>query len=293
MIEQVAADVYRIESDLGPRFMCQYLLVGADATLLVDTGIAPTPADVLDAVFNELGVPTLVLISHADVDHCGGSRALRAAHPEVLFACHELDRRWIEHNDAMLAENYGWYELYGFGLPADVKEWIARELGGDCAIDLGLRGGETIRLAPDWRVEVLHLPGHTAGHVGIWDARSGAAIIIDAALESALYDRAGNRLIPPRIYDLDAYRGTIRRLRALDPDLLLTGHYPVMVRNDAREFLDRSLAFTHDLEGAVRDALGAGSNGLAELTRRVAAKVGSYPDASVAELGASVRACLV
>ena len=35
----------------------------------------------------------------------------------------------------------------------------------------------------DWRVEVLHLPGHTLGHIGLWDPRSRAAIVIDAVLE--------------------------------------------------------------------------------------------------------------
>ena len=97
--------------------------------------------------------------------------------------------------------------------------------------------------APSWRVEVLALPGHTPGHLGLWDPRSGAAIIIDAALADGVYDRAGNRLIPPRYYSAADYEATIRRLRALDPALLLTAHYDVMERDAAREFLDRSLAF--------------------------------------------------
>jgi len=291
--EEVAAGVFRIESDLGPRFMCQYVLVGEETTLLIDTGLAGTPADVIEPVLDELGTaPAIVLISHADVDHCGGNRALRSRHPHALLACHELDRRWIEQNLAMLNENYGWYDQYGLGMPAQAKEWILRELGGDCPVDLGLRGGETIRLGPGWRVEVLHLPGHTSGHLGIWDARSGAALIVDAVLESGIYDRAGNRLIPPRIYDLAAYRSTIRRLRALDPDLLLTAHYPLMGREEAREFLDRSLRFTDELERTVREALAADLTGLGELTERAIERLGPYPELAT-ELAASVRACLV
>src|SRR5215218_9997083 len=73
-------------------------------------------------------------------------------------------------------------------------------LGGDSPVDVGLRGGETLRLGPDWRVEILNLPGHTPGHLGIWDAKNDAAIIIDAALETGIYDRWGNGLLPPRYF---------------------------------------------------------------------------------------------
>src|SRR4051794_41860486 len=98
----------------------------------------------------------------------------------------------------MLAGNYRWYEPYGFGpSPKDVA-FLRRELGGDAPVDVGLRGGETLRLGPDRRLEVLALPGHTPGHLGLWDPGSGAAIVIDAGLSDRAYDRAGNRLHPPR-----------------------------------------------------------------------------------------------
>jgi glyoxylase-like metal-dependent hydrolase (beta-lactamase superfamily II) len=155
-------------------------------------------------------------------------------------------------------------------------------------VDLGLRGGETLRLGPGRRLEVLHLPGHTPGHLGLWDAATGAAIVIDAVLGDGVYDRAGNRLIPPRYYDAAAYEATIRRLRALDPELLLTAHYDVMERPAAREFLDRSLDFVRAVRAAVR---ASPTRELAGLTREVDAAVGPFP-AFTHELAASVRAHL-
>ena len=170
---------------------------------------------------------------------------------------------------------------------------VARSSGQAAAatrtIDEGLRGGETIRLADDWRVDVLHLPGHTLGHVGIWDERSRAAIVIDAVLERGIYANDGALLIPPRIYDLAAYRHTIRRLRALEPELLLTAHYPVMDAAAARDFLDRSLAFTHELERAVREEIAAGTHALWPLTQAMDKRFGPYPE-FMTELGALVRA---
>jgi glyoxylase-like metal-dependent hydrolase (beta-lactamase superfamily II) len=190
----------------------------------------------------------------------------------------------------MLVENYLWYEPYGCGPSPDDVAFLTRELGGDAPVDVGLRGGETLRLGDDWRLEVLHLPGHTPGHLGLWDPRSGAAIIIDAVLADGIYDRGGARLIPPRYYSASDYEATIRALRARDPELLLTAHYEVMERDAARAFLDRSLAFVQHM----RDAVGAGrarTTELRALTQRVDAAVGPFPSFTH-ELAASVRAHL-
>jgi glyoxylase-like metal-dependent hydrolase (beta-lactamase superfamily II) len=156
-------------------------------------------------------------------------------------------------------------------------------------VDAGLRGGETMRLGPDRRIEILHLPGHTPGHLGIWDPKNGAAIIIDAALETGIYDREGNRLIPPRYFDAPAYQATIRKLQTLRPEHLLTAHYPPMRGEEALDFLDRSLRFTHQVHGVVSEGLGEGITGLRELTGRADERLGPYPEFAH-ELAAGVRA---
>jgi glyoxylase-like metal-dependent hydrolase (beta-lactamase superfamily II) len=292
---EVAPGIHRIEGDLGERYVCQYLLVGDERTLLVDTGLRDMPEQVIAPYLATLGRSLAdlddVLISHADVDHCGGNRALRAAAPDARLLCGEADREWIESNARMLAENYLWYEPYGCGPSPDDVAFLTRELGGDAPVDVGLTGGETLRLGPDWRVEVLALPGHTPGHLGLWDPRSRAAVIIDAALADGVYDRAGNRLIPPRYYSAAGYEATIRRLRALDPALLLTAHYDVMEREAAREFLDRSLAFVHAVRDATDANVQAGTTALWPLTQAVDATVGPF-SAFTHELAASVRAHL-
>jgi glyoxylase-like metal-dependent hydrolase (beta-lactamase superfamily II) len=284
---EVARGIHRVEGDLGERYVCQYLVVGEERTLLVDTGLREMPRTVIAPYLDGRGVDD-VLISHADVDHCGGNVAMRELAPGARFLCGEPDRAWIESNAAMLAGNYRWYEAYGFGPSAEDVAFLEHELGGDAPIDAGLRGGETFRVGPGRELEVLALPGHTLGHLGLWDADTGAAIVIDAVLADGVYDRAGNRLIPPRYYDAAAYEATIRRLRELDPELLLTAHYEVMERAAAREFLDRSLEFVHAVRGAVRASR---TTDLRALTEEVDAAVGPFP-AFKHELAASVRAHL-
>lgn len=292
---EILPGIHRIESDLGPRFMCQYLLTGEDRTVLVDTGLAGTPEEVIVPYLEGIGLGVgdvdEVLISHSDVDHVGGNRALKEMNPSLRFSCGEADRPYVESNRAILAEIYRWSEPYGFGPDEESVAWISEELGGDCPVDEGLRGGETLRLGPDWRVEIVHLPGHTPGHLGVWDPKNGVAIIIDAALESGIYDRAGNRLIPPRYFDAAGYQGTIRRLRTLRPEHLLTAHYPHMRGQDALDFLDRSLDFTERVHRVVSEAVSEGTTDLWELTKRADERLGPYPE-SREELGAGVRAHL-
>jgi glyoxylase-like metal-dependent hydrolase (beta-lactamase superfamily II) len=285
---EIAEGIHRIESDLGPRIMCQYVVAGGDRSVLVDTGLADTPAAVIDPYLSSSGLePDFVLISHSDNDHVGGNRTFHDAHPEAIFMCHELDRRWVESNKALVSENYGWHAAYGFPpMPAD--ELLA-SMSGDAPVDLGLTGGETIRLDADRVVEVMHLPGHTVGHLGLWDERNRAAIIIDAVLADGIYDRARNKLIPPRYYDVDGLRATITRLEILQPELLLTAHYPVLDRTEALEWLATGRAFLDDVERAVRAAQAQGVTDLWELTQRVDAEVGPYPE-FMTELGATVRA---
>jgi glyoxylase-like metal-dependent hydrolase (beta-lactamase superfamily II) len=290
---EILPGIHRIESDLGARFMCQYLLVGEDRMVLVDTGLAGTPGEIIIPYLEEVGLRLEdvdeVIISHADLDHCGGNRALRERNPRLRFSCGEADRPYVENSRVMLAEIYGWSEPYGFGPDEEAKASILEDLGGDSPIDAGLRGGETLRLGPGWRVEILHLPGHTPGHLGIWDPNNGAAIIIDAVLERGIYDREGNRLIPPRYFDAPSYQGTISELRTLRPQHLLTAHYPPMQGEEALDFLDRSLGFTEQLHRVVSEGLEGGTTDLWELTEQAVARLGPYPEFSH-ELGAGVRA---
>ncbi|MGH3108023.1 MAG: MBL fold metallo-hydrolase, partial [Rubrobacter sp.] len=232
-----------------------------------------------------------VIISHADVDHCGGNRALKEMNPSLRFSCGEADRAWVESTGRIIAEIYLWSEPYGFGPDEESRDWIRTELGGDSPVDVGLRGGETLRLGPDWRVEFLHLPGHTPGHLGIWDAKNDAAIIMDAALEKGIYDREGTLLQPPRYFDAARYQNTIRKLHSMRPGHLLTAHYQPMRGKEALDFLDRSLDFTMQVQRVVGEGLKNGTIDLWELTKHADAELGPYP-AFMVELGAGVRAHL-
>jgi glyoxylase-like metal-dependent hydrolase (beta-lactamase superfamily II) len=294
-MSEIAPGIHRIEEDLGPRFMAQYLLTGSERTMLVDTGLSQTLDEAIAPYLGSLGLGVGAIdelfVSHADVDHIGSNRALRRQSPSTIVMCGERDRHWVESNEAILAENYRWFEPYGFTLGPDVLGFIERELGGSAPVDLGLRGGETIRLGPEQRWEVLALPGHTLGHMGLWDAAGRTAIIIDAVLGRGIFDRAGQLLIPPRIYDIAGYRSTIETVRALRPELLLTAHYPVMDRSAATAFLDQSLAFCDDVLRIARGVVAQGQPNLRAVVEAIDTGCGPYPEFTQ-ELTAIARSAL-
>jgi glyoxylase-like metal-dependent hydrolase (beta-lactamase superfamily II) len=259
---EVAPGIYRIESILGPRPFAQYLLRD-ERSLLVDTGIVSTPDEVILPAFHELGLdPTnldFVLNTHADVDHFGGNAAIRAAAPRAIFCAHVADCEWIGDRERILRERYGWYAAHGADADYDLdtKDWLRNALGPDVPVDLHLMGGEVFRLGSRLLVEVLHLPGHSLGHVGLWDPLSRSAIITDAALGAGLLNNEGEVIHPPPYMLLEEYEATVRRLQRLVPERLLTAHYAVMEGSQVERFLDESLAFVARTRTAIKEAIEA------------------------------------
>lgn len=245
---ELAPGIHRIESVLGPRPFSQYLL-RSERSLLVDTGINTTPADVILPFFETAGLDPegldYVVLSHADVDHFGGNEAIRAVAPRAVFCAHDLDSDWIGDRERILRERYGWYAAHGSGADYDqpTKDFLASAMGADVPVDLRLQGGERFRLGPRLDLEVLALPGHSGGHIGLWDRSSRTAIVIDAILGGGLYDMNGTIIHPPPYFAASAYEASIARVRELQPHLLLTAHYAPMEGKAVADFLDLSQAF--------------------------------------------------
>jgi glyoxylase-like metal-dependent hydrolase (beta-lactamase superfamily II) len=294
---EIAPGIYRIESVLGPRPFSQYLLRG-DRSMLVDTGILSTPADVILPFFETIGFDPrdldFVLISHADVDHFGGNAAMREAAPKALFCAHERDVAWIEDRQRILRERYGWYAAHGPGADydADTKSFLREAMGEDVPVDLQLTGGERFRLGAELMVEVIELPGHTKGHIGLWEPRSRTAVIVDGLLGNGLLNMEGEVIHPPPYFDAAIYRGAVELVAMLDPELLLTAHYAPMAGDDAKRFIEESGVFIDRARQATRDALqNERQLTLAEAVGIVGDRLGPY-SSFANELGGPVRAHL-
>jgi glyoxylase-like metal-dependent hydrolase (beta-lactamase superfamily II) len=294
---EVAPGIHRIESTLGPRPFSQYLLRG-ERSLLVDTGINTTPRDVILPFFEKSGLDPAqldyVLISHADVDHFGGNAAMREAATRAVFLAHEADADWIGDRERILRERYGWYAAHGpeVDYDDDTKAFLRNGMGSDVSIDLRLQGGERIRLGPKLTVTVIPVPGHSMGHVGLWDPASRTAIVMDGVLGGGLLNFEGQIIHPPPYFDAGVYEATIARLQALRPERLLTAHYDVMEGQDAEAFLALSADFVQRARAGVEATLREDREvTLASMLAALAPELGpfsSFPN----ELAGSLRAHL-
>ena len=284
---EVAPGITRIESILGPRPFSQYLLQD-ERSMLVDTGVKETPADVILPALDGSEVD-YVLVSHADVDHFGGSSAIHEAMPGAIFLAHALDTPWIEDADLIMRERYGWYDAFGIGYDPDTAAWLANAMGPPHPIDVQLHGGEVLRLGSRLSVEILWLPGHSYGHVGIWEPLSRTAIIMDAVLGGGLLDTEGHVIHPPPIVDVVGYERSVRLLQELDPAQLLTGHYDVIRGDDVGAFLEESLAFV----ARAREFVSSSSDmPLAELLAGADVELGPFTSMPN-ELAATLRSVLL
>ena len=287
---EVAQGIHRIEAPLGDRFVCLYLLVGDDGALIVDTGLDETPraslVPYLDALHLAPEQIRYVVITHADLDHMGGNASLKALTPNALFLCHDLDRLQIENIDRMIAERYSEFAAdHGIDDSAETKAWTRANARG-VPIDLSLTGGEKIRLAADWQVEILHTAGHSRGHLSIHDPRSRSLIIADASLWNAVLRKDGTPAFPPTYRYVETYLASIQRFQGMDVDTLLTSHYPVCTGRSVAEFLGESRAFVDRVDAALQSELRRSTVSLTtrELIESLSPRLGQWPDAAAQNL---------
>jgi len=252
-VELVAPGVLRLESTVsGTRMPLALHLVeqGEDEWLLLDTGcVGMVEALVLPALRRHArnGRIGTAIISHAHADHFGGNAELVHAQPSCRLLAHRDDATW--------ASDPAWHVHDAYGAlsddhpcPDEVKRWVAGLLGDPVPVGR-LEAGDTIALA-DRSLTVLHLPGHSPGHLGLWDGEHGTLLFGDALLGDG--QRIDGEVVAiPSYLNVDAYLGSLRAVRALDPERALPAHFPVMDRSAVRAFCDRSAAFVARLEEAI------------------------------------------
>jgi glyoxylase-like metal-dependent hydrolase (beta-lactamase superfamily II) len=293
--EVVSARIYRVPSILGPRRLAQWLVLGDKRLLLIDSGIDGTIAEHVVPALDELGRRpeeiTDVLITHADVDHYGGNAELRRLAPGARIRASARDRPWIESWAAIASERYGWYRRYGLDYDEATWKWLRNAAGPDTPLDGTVADGDVLDLG-GIEVEVVALPGHSPGHLGVVHHESGTAIVMDAVLERGLYTTDDELISPPPYGSVTAYRSTVERLCSLGAQRLGTSHYaPIEGHAAVDAFLGGTAAFVDDLDACVRAELGAGPKPLEAYWRAADAALGPFREMAV-ELARSVAAHL-
>ncbi|NJN17754.1 MAG: MBL fold metallo-hydrolase [Oscillochloris sp.] len=260
-VRAIMPGVNAIETTMGNNLLRCYLLSGA-RTLLVDSGLRTMPDTVIFPALEATGLPLhfdMLLNSHADADHHGGNAAILARSPGSLVLCHALDAPRVESRERHLRERYT-AAVAADDTPysAAIMDWLADGIGADMPVDLTLLGDERINLGPGATWQVLHAPGHTPGHLALWNAEHGVLIIQDAVLGGMGVEPDGAIGSPPPYFAVDTYLATIKRLRSLGAALLLSAHIPIMNGTEAvTAFFDASAQFVADLDSLTLEVLQA------------------------------------
>lgn len=200
-------------------------LIPASPVTLVDCGPnTPATERALFAGLRAAGVEPerieQVVVSHGHPDHFGLARRLQdLAGARVLVGMSDLPK--LASDRSMLTATGRL--LLRAGMPMQtLVEMGERERGlGDLRPPVErpepLAGGEVLRFSGPagerFELEVLHLPGHTAGHVCLYDRPSGVLFSGD----TLLLDVSPNPLIEPDPADPDERRQSlVEYLRSLD-----------------------------------------------------------------------------
>ncbi|MDQ3963289.1 MAG: MBL fold metallo-hydrolase [Actinomycetota bacterium] len=292
MLTEIAAGVFRIESVFGGRLLYVYLFRGDDFTLLIDSGASVTPREVILPALASLEVePDLLLVTHCDLDHQGGNAAIRGAFPTMTIACGAGDEEQIGDPRTLVAKRYSGFEYdHGVGFPTDVKPRLVELAGGRAVpVDRTFCGGERLRLSDDWLVEILHLPGHSKGHLGVFDPRSRLAVTQDA-VHGSDYPFADGRpwALMPTYYYIEPYLKTVEQLRSLNLAALHTAHWPAAEGGDVGKHLDATRTYTLEADRTIFGLIEEGTSTVKELMDTALPLLGKWDPSVAGDFACSV-----
>lgn len=208
-----------------------YVLEGRDRAVLVDCGPRmPGAVEALGAGLAALGISwdriTGLLLTHWHMDHAGNAAEVRRR-SGCWVAIHEDDARENSRYhcdpDLMLGD-------VRFFLSLGATEEEAREMveaprafegmTEPFPVDRPLRDGQQL-LLNQRSCRVVWTPGHTPGHICLWDEGAGLALVGDHVLDPITPNIS---FLPGAEDPLGDYRGSLQRLAGLSARRLLPAH---------------------------------------------------------------------
>ena len=178
-------------------------------------GAVIDPGGEIDSILREAEARNIeierILVTHGHADHCGGVAALREQLGVPVEGPHEADRFWIDRLQEDSAQ-YGLEPAVSF----EPDRW--------------LQDGDEVTVG-NIRLQVIHCPGHTPGHVVFYSGADRVAVVGDVLFAGSI-----GRTDFPRGNHADLIASIRNKLFPLGDDVgFLPGHGPTSSFGRERE----------------------------------------------------------
>lgn len=281
-----------IECEIGGRPLYLPLLLEEREAVLLDCGTWGHAEREIPDFLDKLGVKAeslaWLIITHPDIDHCGGTGEIKRRHPAVRIACGAADQTLVESPEFLLSFRYDHYrEDHGIAYEQTTIDGIRSSCSGPQVVSLTFVGGETLRLGENRVLEIWHLPGHSHGHLGLYD-RAHRTLFYGDAIQGAGYKSLTNEwvLCPTYLY-VEPYLQTIRTIENSEAEFIIGCHWPVRHGvHEIKAFCAESRNFVQSADRLIRSYLASHPKGatLLELCEALGGKLGDWPATANREL---------
>ena len=148
--------------------------------ILVDAGIPDCLPKIKDAM-KKAGVPferlDSIIVTHQDIDHVGGIKAILNEIPKVKVYAHTDDKPYIQGEKRWIRLNNNFMNRIN-NLPEDDKNKILDIFkNSNVQISSTLTDGQKLECCGG--ITVIHTPGHTPGHICLYHKQSKTLIVGD------------------------------------------------------------------------------------------------------------------
>ncbi len=232
-MEKVADGVWLLRGDTR-KSMNIYFLEDGDGVVQFDAGTKAMVKQTRVAA-QQLGGLRRIVLGHAHADHRGTAPAMGApvfCHPDEVADAESDAAQWPYLEISRLPAPARW--IY----PMLLRRWS----GGAVKIDGTVSEGDEIA-----GFRVIHFPGHAPGLIGLWRESDRVAIVSDVVylIDSTKMGRPlpeGEASVPHPAWGWDHAKAkeSVRKLAALEPAVVCTGHDGPLRGDNLRETLERA-----------------------------------------------------
>jgi len=288
LVEKIHSQIYPLDIWLEPAHITfrAYLIKDGKNTM-IDTGPPLGSPEKLAAVLKPYDLAlkdvNFVLNTHGHFDHVGGNAFLKeSGNPQIMI--HREDAIFLEDHQSCFDRYFA--PVTKASNPqedlAKAREAFRQEMGPELKVDRRLEDNDLLPIGDSIELQVIHLPGHTLGSVGYYWEKEGMIFTGDSICGLSSPDGS-----LPIIYDLEAYKQSVKRLKEIPLGMLIGCHPyrgmnlpPSIIKkgSEVKRFLEDSLEVAERITEAAAALKNEREKPLPEVVDKLIAKLPANMD---------------